>query len=128
MGNLGGYQRMTEPARKVGGPKVLVAMTLVIGYVGIRLPEARPAWQADGLCKEHLIVIGTDGLHTIVEVKMNKEMTSEEVIAKRDAAKRWANHVNADEQVKNKWRYLLASETDVKTARGSWDALQGLAS
>ena len=37
---------------------------------------------------ELVLVIETVGTHWIVEVKMNKEMTSAEVQAKRDAAKR----------------------------------------
>lgn len=73
-------------------------------------------------------MIGTGGIHSIIEVKMDKEMTSEDVLGKREAAKRWANHVNADDLVKAKWCYLLVSEADVKTAKGSWSALQGLES
>jgi hypothetical protein len=42
-----------------------------------------------------------------------------------DAARRWANYVSGDEKVGVTWRYLLVSETDVSTARGSWGALKG---
>jgi len=42
------------------------------------------------------------------------------------AARRWANYVSGDETVAACWRYLLVSETDVKTAKGSWEALKGL--
>ena len=45
---------------------------------------------------------------------------------KRDAARRWANYVTADESVGVTWRYLLASEADVETSRGSWPALKAL--
>jgi len=72
------------------------------------------------------IVIEAGGTHWVVEVKMDKEMTSEDVQRKREAAKRWANHVSADDQIGVTWRYLLASETDVATAKGSWSALKGL--
>lgn len=58
---------------------------------------------------------------------MDQEMTSADVAGKRAAAHRWANHVSADEQVSTTWRYLLASETDIETARGSWPALKSLA-
>ena len=37
-----------------------------------------------------------------------------------------ANHVNADEKVGVKWKYLLVSEADVNTAKGSWAALKKL--
>ncbi|MBA2293686.1 MAG: hypothetical protein H0W16_01000, partial [Actinobacteria bacterium] len=74
------------------------------------------------------IVVETDGVCSVVEVKMNKEMTSAEVKEKHEAARRWANHVSADDKVKRTWRYLLVSEADVATAKGSWAALKKLAS
>jgi type III restriction enzyme len=75
-----------------------------------------------------LVPVGTDGRHYIVEVKMQKEMASTDVLAKRTAAKRWVNHVNKSAKVKPKWSYLLVGEDDVKTAAGSWTALKQLAS
>ncbi len=57
---------------------------------------------------------------------MDKEVGSEDVQGKREAAKRWANHVTADPQVGATWCYLLVSETDIKTAKGSWPALKKL--
>ena len=51
---------------------------------------------------------------------MDKEMSSPDVKEKREAAQRWANHVSADSTVGTTWRYLLVSETDVETAKGSW--------
>jgi type III restriction enzyme len=58
---------------------------------------------------------------------MKKEMSSEDVHGKRDAAMRWANHVSSNESVGTTWRYLLISETDITTAKGSWNALKQLA-
>jgi len=72
------------------------------------------------------IAVDTQHTHWLIEVKMDKEMTSAEVQGKREAARRWANHVSGDEIVGACWRYLLISESDVKTARGSWEALEGL--
>lgn len=66
------------------------------------------------------------GVHWVIEVKSDKELPSEEVQAKREAAKRWANHVSADPQVDSAWRYLLISETHLATAKGSWSVLKGL--
>jgi hypothetical protein len=43
--------------------------------------------------------------HWVVEVKMEEEMASEDVQDKRDAVKRWANYVTADEAVAATWRY-----------------------
>jgi type III restriction enzyme len=53
-------------------------------------------------------------------------MRSDVVKGKRDAARRWANYVTADEKVDVPWRYLLVSETDIDTAKGSWAALKAL--
>lgn len=66
------------------------------------------------------------GVRWVIEVKSDKELPSEEVQAKREAAKRWANHVSADPQVDSAWRYLLISETHLATAKGSWSVLKGL--
>jgi type III restriction enzyme len=73
------------------------------------------------------IVIESDGSHLVVEVKMDREMSSEDVQEKRESAMRWANHVSADDSVGTTWRYLLVSETDISTAKGSWNALKQLA-
>ncbi len=59
---------------------------------------------------------------------MQKEMTAADVQGKREAAKRWVNHVNKSPKVKATWAYLLGGEEDVKTASGSWTALKKLAS
>jgi hypothetical protein len=55
---------------------------------------------------------------------MDKEMDSASVKGKRQAARRCANHVTADEKVDVRWRYLLAFEADVAAAKGSWPALK----
>jgi type III restriction enzyme len=73
-----------------------------------------------------LIVIENDGTHWVVEIKMNKEMTAADVLGKRDAARRWANYVTADERVEVTWRYVLVSESDIDDAKGSWQALKKL--
>jgi type III restriction enzyme len=55
-------------------------------------------------------------------------MTSEEVLGKREAAKRWANYVTADGGTHAECRYLLVAESDVKSAKRSWAALVKLGS
>jgi type III restriction enzyme len=64
--------------------------------------------------------------HWVIEVKMDKEMASADVVGKRDAARRWANYVNADPSVHKRWHYLLVSESDVSRAKASWEALRKL--
>ncbi len=73
-----------------------------------------------------LIVIDGNRAHWVVEVKMDKEVGSEDVQGKRETAKHWANHVTAAPQVGVTWRYLLVSQTDIKTAKGSWPVLKKL--
>lgn len=86
-------------------------------------------WNSEGRqYNPDLIAIDENGVHWVIEIKMDKEVASEDVQGKREAAKRWANHVNADDAVSDEWQYLLVSETDIKTAKDSWSALTRLGS
>jgi type III restriction enzyme len=95
-------------------------------WVRLHTGELPILWSEGRNYNPDLIVIESDGTHWVVEVKMDKEMASEDVQGKREAAKRWANHVSTDDQVKVDWKYLLVSENDIKTAKGSWSALKRL--
>jgi type III restriction enzyme len=103
-----------------GERQVLCWARLHVGELPILWNSAGQQYNPD------FIVIEADATHWVVEVKMDKEMESEDVKEKRDAARRWANYVTADEQVGAVWRYLLVSETDVDTAKGSWVSLKKL--
>lgn len=72
------------------------------------------------------IAVEADGKHWIIEAKMDKEVDSVDVRAKREAAVRWSNRVSPDPRVGVRWRYLLVSETDISEAKGSWEALKKL--
>jgi type III restriction enzyme len=61
----------------------------------------------------------------LVETKMNREIDTAEVVAKRRAARTWANTVNSSGVVNDEWRYLLLSEDDVNDGRGSWEQMKG---
>jgi type III restriction enzyme len=101
----------------------------VVCWVRLHLRELPILWSSAGQeYNPDLIVVETDETHWVVEVKMNKEMTSADVLGKRDAAIRWANNVTDDEHVSVTWRYLLVSESDVDDAKGSWSALKKLGS
>jgi type III restriction enzyme len=96
-------------------------------WVRLHVGELPILWNSGGQnYNPDFLVIDADATHWVVEVKMDKEMTSADVKGKRDAARRWANYVNADANVAAPWRYLLVSESDVDTARGSWAALKKL--
>lgn len=116
----------SEPERAVanmvdGDDTVSCWARLQIGDLPILWNSAGQEYNPD------LIVIEADGTHWVVEVKMEKEMSSAEVKAKREAAVRWANYVTADETVGVAWKYLLAAESDITTAKGSWEALRQMA-
>jgi type III restriction enzyme len=96
-------------------------------WVRLQLKDLPILWSSAG--REYnpdFIVIEKDGSRWVVEIKMDKEMASPDVIGKREAAKRWAQHVSADPNVGVRWGYVLVSETDVKSATGSWPALRSL--
>jgi len=101
-------------------PAITLWVRLQIGDLPILWTDGGREYNPD------FIAIDTEGTHWLIEVKMDKEMSTPDVKGKRDAARRWANHVSADEKVGVRWRYLLLSENDVKTAKGSWAALKGL--
>jgi type III restriction enzyme len=102
-------------------PSIKMWVRLQIGDLPILWTEGGREYNPD------FIAIDNDGTHWLIEVKMDKEMQTPDVKGKRDAARRWANYVSADEKVGGtRWRYLLVSESDVKTAKGSWVAMAAL--
>jgi type III restriction enzyme len=96
-------------------------------WVRLHINDLPLLWNAEGQhYNPDLIVVESAGTHWVVEVKMDKEMHSADVLAKREQAVRWANHANADPQVDAQWAYLLVSETDVTAAKDSWTGLKAL--
>lgn len=84
-------------------------------------------WAASGRrYNADFVAVSRDGLRWIIEAKADNQVTSDEVMAKREAAKRYVNKVNASGITSDTWKYLLVTETDIRTARGSWPALQRL--
>lgn len=129
-----GWQRSTFPVVWFdSGPERTVANIVdadeeVNCWVRLHIGDLPILWTSGGQSyNPDLLVIENDGTHWVVEVKMDKEMEAADVVGKRDAAKRWANHVSADSAVSQRWRYLLVSESDVASAKGSWRALKQLA-
>ena len=104
---------------------VVDAASQVARWVRLHRGDLPILWRIDG--REYnadFIVIENNQTHWVVEVKADKDISSDEVLAKRQAAKRWANHVNADDKIQVTWRYLLVSETDIAQAKDSWKALK----
>jgi type III restriction enzyme len=114
----------SSPERDVAN--ILEDEDTITSWVRLQLGDLPILWTGAREYNPDFIAVDTDDTHWVIEVKMDKEMSSAEVQGKRDAATRWANHVSADEKVSVVWRYLLVCESDVKTARGSWEALKKL--
>lgn len=116
----------SEPERKVAN--IVDDSAEVACWVRLHVGELPILWRSDG--REYnadLIVVETLGDHWVVEIKADDTVGSADVQAKRQAALRWVNHVNADLAVTpTKWHYLLVTETDIEQARGSWAALKRL--
>lgn len=71
-----------------------------------------------------LIAVENNGTHRLIEVKSDRDVDSDDVAAKANAARRWVNRVNASDKVSAHWHYLLVSETDIAQCKESWAALR----
>ena len=104
---------------------VVDASTEVLCWVRLLRGDLPLLWRSDG--REYhadLVVAEHSGDRWVVEVKADRDVDDAEVKAKRDAARRWANHVNADLGATQTWQYVLVSEQDVQDASMSWSALK----
>lgn len=105
---------------------ILEGAAEIARWVRLQTGDLPILWRDARQYNPDFIAIDHDDTHWLIEVKMDKEMESIDVQAKRQAARRWSNHVSADDKVQTPWSYLLISETDVKTAKSSWPALKSL--
>lgn len=98
----------------------------ITAWLRLQRGDLEIAWEA-GAYNPDFAAIAENGCHYLIEVKADYQMGADSVQRKREAARRWTNHVNASEEVPDEWSYILASENDIVTARGSWAALKNLA-
>jgi type III restriction enzyme len=100
----------------------------VVAWARLHRNDVPILWRGgDSKYNPDLLAIEQGGHYWLIEVKADGEMTSEEVQAKKTAAMQWANYVNASSLVNGQWGYLLASETNIKSANGSWKRLRAMA-
>jgi type III restriction enzyme len=78
-------------------------------------------WDGGTYNPDFLVAAGTD--RWVIETKADRDLQTDSVQGKRQAAARWANHVTAADEVHERWHYLLVGETDLNQARDDWDAL-----
>ncbi len=95
-------------------------LRLQVGELPILWADGKHQYNAD------FVVIETSREHWVVEVKADNQMTSAEVLAKRQSARRWVNAVNDSGHIRDSWHYLLVAQRDIRDAKGSWAALRGL--
>lgn len=102
---------------------------LVDVWVRLHQGDLPIVWTEGGNRYEPDFVIAeSSGEHLLVEVKADRDMNSNEVRAKRDAARRWAAYANDGLPTGSpRWSYLLVSETDLREAKEDWAALRKLA-
>jgi type III restriction enzyme len=115
----------SNPERDVAN--ILEDEETILQWVRLQIGDLPILWHGAKEYNPDFLAVGADGTHWIIEVKSDKDMSTADVQGKREAAKRWSNYVSADAKVGKTWRYILASESDIKTAKGSWDALRRLA-
>lgn len=112
--------------------KSIDASADVTVWARLHIRDVPIAWTSSGreYNPDFIVVETTKGATTywLVETKMDKEMTSEEVQAKKKAAKTWTNTVTSSKSTDGTWKYLLLSETNVADAHGDWERLKAMGS
>ena len=90
----------------------------------VRLYTNGPAFvpTTDGAYFPDFIAIDTEGTYWLIEGKADDHAKDDSVLRKKAAAETWARAVRDDGDF-GKWRYLFATETDIKQAGGSWNGL-----
>jgi type III restriction enzyme len=100
----------------------------VAWWIRLQVRDLPIRWEGSRDYNPDFIAIETDGSRWVIEVKSDTDLEREDVRGKREAALRWANHVNHAGGDKHKWGYVLSGEADIATAKGSWPALRQLGS
>jgi type III restriction enzyme len=76
----------------------------------------------DGGYFPDFIAIDTEGTHWLIEGKADDHAKDDSVLRKKNAAESWARAVRDDGDF-GPWRYMFATESDIKQAGGSWNGL-----
>lgn len=90
----------------------------------LRIYNDGPAFipTTDGRYFPDFIVIDDEGVNWLVETKADNRAADAGVQLKKRAAETWARAVRDDGRY-GTWRYLFATEADIKQAAGSWRSL-----
>lgn len=134
---FGGWQRSIMPyaAFDAKATEWEIAVMLDASTSGIeywlRLPstgEVYIPWER-GRYFPDFIAIDNNGIQWLIEGKDDRSdrLGDTDVLEKKAAAEDWTRHVNATGDY-GTWRYLFATESNVKNANGSWDLLKMVSS
>lgn len=77
---------------------------------------------ADGFYFPDFIALDNEGVQWLIESKADDHAKDDSVVHKRTTAENWARAVRDDGEF-GTWRYMFATESDIKQAAGSWNAL-----
>lgn len=98
----------------------------IVKWVRLQRGDIPITWTGTGSqYNPDFIAVDKAGDYWIIEVKANKDLESDPVLGKAEAAREAVNHFNVDDKVEGAWHYLLVGETDVAQAKDSWTALKG---
>jgi type III restriction enzyme len=115
----------SEPERAVAN--MLDSAKEVSGWLRLQIGDMPILFRSSGTeYNPDFIAVEGQDTYWVIEVKADAQMANEVVQEKRQAAQRWAQHVTASSKVKEEWRYLLVSESDIKDAKDNWSALKNL--
>lgn len=77
---------------------------------------------SDGYYFPDFIALDAEGVYWLIEGKADDHAKDDSVLRKKEAAENWARAVRDDGDF-GIWRYMFATESDIKKAAGSWNAL-----
>lgn len=110
--------------------KAIDAAETIVVWARLLINDIPITWTTKGqeYNPDFVVVEEIDGkrVHWLVEVKMNKEIASIDVQAKRSAALTWSNTVTNSGKAGGTWKYLLLSEDDIKDSKGKWAQMKVL--
>ena len=114
----------SAPERAVAN--ILDAANDVTLWARLQRNDLKILWNDKQEYNPDFVVRETGRRQWVLEVKADRDRNKEDVVAKRHAALRWSNHVNANPAINVTWGYMLVFESDVRDAKGSWPALAAM--
>ena len=99
----------------------------VVWWVRLLRNDVPIPWRSGGnLYHPDFLLVLTDGVHVIVEIKAEKAASTTEVTEKKAAAQRVMRRASGNASEAH-WAYWLITDEDIRTSRRSWRALRAAA-